>query len=322
MMSWPDFSYKQIIVHIAGGSKERIRFHVDNIIIEDADGKVLMQHSCHRIFALFIVGETSLTSIAIQKAIAFAFPIILLSRNMKFVTAINSGAEGNTVLRAKQYSGKRNLDIAKCLVQQKIQNQRNLLNALRYKSENDNDAIKTLKEINVLDSKDIFQLLGHEGFASKTFFLAYFRPMEWKRREPRCKRDIFNLLLDIGYTYLFNFIDAMLALYGFDRYFGVFHTCFYQRKSLVCDMIEPFRCIIDRRLRKAYNLKQISPDDFFFKNEQYHLSYTNQDKYIRLFMKDILEQKENIFKFCQGYYRWFMQDKPLDAFPQFSIENN
>ncbi|MCQ2402721.1 MAG: type V CRISPR-associated endonuclease Cas1 [Lentisphaeria bacterium] len=322
MMSWPDFCYKQIIVHIAGGSKERLRFHVDNIVIEDADGKVILQQSCHKIFALFIIGETSLTSIAIQKAIAFAFPIVLLSRNMKFITAINSGAEGNTVLRTKQYAGIRNLEIAKCLVKMKIENQCSLLNALRYKSQDDCEAMKTLKGINVLEAEDIFQLLGHEGFASKTFFSAYFRPMSWTRREPRCKRDIYNLLLDIGYTYLFNFLDAMLALYGFDRYYGVFHTCFYQRKSLVCDIIEPFRCIIDRRLRKAYNLKQISPDDFFFKDEQFHLAYAKQDKYIRLFMKDILEQKENIFKFCQSYYRWFMQDRPLDTFPKFSLENN
>lgn len=321
MMSWPDFSYKQIIIHITGGTKERLRFHVDNIVIENAEGKIILQHSCHKIFALFIIGETSLTSIAIQKAIAFAFPIILLSRNMKFITAINSGAEGNTLLRTKQYAGERNLDIAKCLVKQKITNQCNLLNELRYKSQDDCEAIKTLKGINVFESKDIFQLLGHEGLASRTFFSAYFRPMNWTRREPRCKRDIFNLLLDIGYTYLFNFIDAMLALYGFDRYYGVFHTCFYQRKSLVCDIIEPFRYIVDRRLRKAYNLKQISQDDFFIKDNQFHLTYANQDKYTRLFMKDILGEKERIFKFCQSYYRWFMQDRPLDAFPMLSFDD-
>ena len=92
----------------------------------------------------------------------------------------------------------------------------------------------------------------------------YFRKLKWERRMPRCKNDIPNLLLDIGYTYLFNFIESLLSIYGFDLYCGVHHTFFYQRKSLVCDLVEPFRCIIDQRIRKAYTLKQVNEDDFFF----------------------------------------------------------
>lgn len=35
MMSFPDFQYKQVIVHVAGGSGERLRFLADNVVIED-----------------------------------------------------------------------------------------------------------------------------------------------------------------------------------------------------------------------------------------------------------------------------------------------
>ena len=169
-------------------------------------------------------------------------------------------------------------------------------------------------------AENIHEIMGIEGNASRIFFSAYFRPMNWNRREPRCKRDVYNLLLDIGYTYLFHFIEAMLALYGFDLYCGVLHTFFYQRKSLVCDIVEPFRCIIDRRLRKAYNLGQIHPDDFFVKDNQYCLQWKEQTKYIRLFMKDILEQKEEIFKFCQKYYRWFIKNSDIADFPVYKIK--
>ena len=319
MMSWPDFSYKQIIVHLTGGSGERIRYRADNILIEDADGKILLQHSCHKLFALFIIGDTTLTSVAIRKAISFAFPIILMNANMKFVTAINCAAEGNTVLRKKQYTNPMELEISKCIVKQKINNQIGLLEMLRYKSKEDSDAIHSLKNINTDSAKEAQELLGMEGFASRTFFAVYFRTLNWTRREPRCKHDINNLLLDIGYTYIFNFIDSMLSLYGFDKYYGVYHTCFYQRKSLVCDLVEPFRCIVDRRLRKAHGLRQINEDDFFYKDNQYHLAYDKQAKYTSLFLKDILEQKEKIFHYCQQYYRWFMQNKPIEDFPVFDI---
>ena len=135
----------------------------------------------------------------------------------------------------------------------------------------------------------------------------------------RSEKDIYNLLLDMGYTYLFNFMDAMLSLYGFDLYCGVYHRFFYQRKSLVCDMVEPFRCIIDRRLRKAYNLRQIDPADFFMENGCCRLAWKAQNKYIKLFFKDILSEKEKIFIFCQEYYRWFIRDKPMDLFPNYEI---
>jgi len=319
MMSYPDFSYKQIAVHFAGGHGEKVKFHADNIWIEDKEGTVLFQHSCHRLFALFIVGEISLTSIVIAKAVAFEFPVILMNRNFRVTAKFNCAAEGNTLLRRKQYRGENNMAIAKALIGQKIANQATLLECLRSPSADDKEAIKSLKEINLSPALHVQELMGLEGTASKTFFTAYFRPLSWTRRAPRCRHDIYNLLLDIGYTYLFHFMEALLSLYGFDPYCGVHHTFFYQRKSLVCDMVEPFRCIIDRRIRKAHNLRQIDESDFFVKDGEWNLAYKEQEKYIRLFFKDILEEKQKLFLFVQTYYRWFVRDKPMEQFPVYQI---
>lgn len=321
MMSLPDFRYKQIAVHIAGGSKERVRFLTDTIVIEDAEDKVLFRHSCHRLFALFIIGECSLTSGIIRNAIKFAFPIILMNRNLKVVARINCAAEGNTLLRKQQYSRSeaQNNEIAKALVSQKIANQARLIEKLRYRSQDDNWAWQQLREIEIPKESERQSLLGIEGNASKLFFEHYFRPLNWKRREPRCRRDIPNFLLDIGYTYLFNFVEALLSLYGFDLYCGVYHTFFYQRQSLVCDLVEPFRCIIDRRLRKAHNLGQINEDDFIQKKGVFELSWGAQSKYSKLFLKDLLEAKESLFTFIQSYYRWFVRNKPIEDFPHFQI---
>ena len=122
MLSLPDFKYKQIAIHISGGTREKLRFRADNIIIEDENNKIIFQHSCHRLFALFIIGETSLTTPLISNAIKFGFSIILMNRNMKITARINSGAEGNTILRKKQYNilESRSLDISKSLIKMKI----------------------------------------------------------------------------------------------------------------------------------------------------------------------------------------------------------
>lgn len=71
---------------------------------------------------------------------------------------------------------------------------------------------------------------------------------------PRTRADIPNLLMDIGYTFIYNFVEANLNLYGFDIYKGFYHQLFFERKSLVCDLVEPFRCLIDKQIRKMYNL--------------------------------------------------------------------
>ena len=321
MLSLPDFQYKQTAIHVSGGSREKLRFKADNIVIENEEGKIIFQHSCHRLFALFIIGETTLTTPALHHAVRFGFPIIIMNRNMKVVARINSGAEGNTLLRQKQYAldAAKHLEISKALLNLKIRNQASLLAQLRHLSVEDRKILNELLECNVNTAETISELLGIEGNASRKFFHAYFRPLQWKRREPRCRQDINNLLLDIGYTYLFNFVEGLLCIYGFDIYCGVCHTLFYQRKSLVCDIVEPFRCIIDRRLRKAHNLGQIDEKDFFIQDHRYNLQWKSQQKYIRLFMKDIIEEKEQLFMFCRDYYRWFMKDLPISQFPEYKI---
>ena len=321
MMSLPDFRYKQIVVHIACGRGERLKFRKDNIVIEDRDGNVLVQHSCHRLFALFIIGEISLTSVLVRQCVSFGFPIVLLGHNMRPIANIRCGAEGNTLLRKKQYciAPEKQLMIAKELVRQKIANQMQLIRDLRYLSEADKSALTMMESFDVEVAGSTKELMGVEGSASRVFFAAYFRQLGWTRREPRCRPDFCNFLLDIGYTYLFQFVAAMLSLYGFDLYCGVLHSFFYQRMSLVCDIVEPFRCIVDRRVRKAHNLGQIKESDFFMYNGRLNLEWEKQAKYVQLFFKDILSEKESIFLFCQRYYRWFAREMPITGFPVFKI---
>ncbi len=320
MMSRPDFLYKQVIFYSVT-EKEKLSFRADNLIIEDSKKNVKLQHSCHRAFALFIIGNITITNVLLKKAKAFGFPIFLLSSNFRLDCMIGNAAEGNTLLRKKQYAiGSIAETIAQQLIAQKIANQAALLKKSRHTSALDKRTASVLLALTHALPRNRDLLMGKEGAASRIFFKVYFRNLGWKRRAPRCKEDIPNLLLDIGYTYLFHFVEALLALYGFDLYCGVHHTFFYHRKSLVCDMVEPFRCIIDHRLKKAYALSQIDPDDFFFDRDHWELKYQRQGHYIRLFMKDIMEHKEEIFLFVRKYYLWFMKgEHKLEDFPVFKI---
>mgnify|MGYP000692118735 CR=1 FL=1 len=158
----------------------------------------------------------------------------------------------------------------------------------------------------VKNAKDHKSLLGIEGNYSRKYFQVYFKELGWRRRAPRVKEDIPNLLLDIGYTYLFNFVDAVLRVYGFDTYKGVYHKLFFARKSLACDLMEPFRPIIDRKLRAAWNLGQIKKEDFKYWNRRYQLPWQVSNTYSKLFFETIMDEKEEIFLYIRDYYRYIM----------------
>ena len=88
---------------------------------------------------------------------------------------------------------------------------------------------------------------------------------------------------------------------------------------MVCDLVEPFRCIIDRSIYIAYRLKQIDAEDFGHKNNQYYLNYKQTNKYTSIFFKAIIEVQDEIFKYIQKFYRSFMKELDTGEYPVFKI---
>ncbi len=316
MLTAPEFEQKQIVFALLSYG-DKLSFKNDNIIIKDNTGKIKHQSTCYRLFALFVVGHISITSGLLQKAKKFGFTIILMTHNFRVYGVWSCPNEGNVILREKQYQYKSS-ELAKYIVENKINNQLQTLNSIRPKSDAIKDAIELIKKYqSTLDSQppDLQNLLGLEGIVSRVYFKALFNDCNWSARRPRVKHDITNCLLDIGYTFLFNIIEALLNIYGFDLYKGVYHRQFYQRKSLVCDLVEPFRPLIDMKIRKAWHLGQIHSDDFTVRQNQYFLFGKNAEPYIALLIEPILANKQRIFLYIQSYYRAFMKDKPISEYP-------
>lgn len=320
MLTAPDFKEKQIIFAILSHG-ERLSFKNDNIVVSDKNG-IKHQSSCYRLFALIIVGHITITSGLLMRSKKFGFSIVLMSHGLVPYGIWTAKAEGNVLLRKKQYeySG---LDLARYIVAEKLNQQIASLKNIRNKSDSLRNAINYITDYQgriYREKPSINNLLGLEGMSSKLYFKNMFGEFNWKGRKPRAKRDIPNVLLDIGYTQLFYLMEALLNLYGFDIYKGFYHQVFYQRKSLVCDMVEPFRPWVDRRIRKAFRLNQIHEEDFFFKNGQYRLFGKQAKPYLAFLLKNLLIQKNMMFYFVQSFYRAFMQDKPIKEYPLIQME--
>lgn len=318
MLSLPDFKEKQILfIKSEKGVANKIKFENNNIAFLK-DDKVINKASCSKVFSVFIIGDMTITTGILKEAKKSGISLFFLKNNMDRYASVCSVAEGNYLLRSAQYKMPKDKEfaIAKKIVSNKINNQIKLVRDRNPDSEKISEIEKLAYQAEKSARDD--ELLGIEGSASRLFFKEYFSSIKWWRRAPRTRQDIPNFLLDIGYTILFNFVDSILGVYGFDNYKGVYHKLFFQRKSLSCDVVEPFRCVIDKQILKSFNLNQINGKDFKFVNGKYELSYEKSSKYSEIFMDAVMERKEDIYVFIQSFYRYFMDDQKYQ-FPYFEI---
>lgn len=323
MFTNKDIEYRTIFV-INCIKDRNLRVCNGELLLEEVEEKkTLTKLPFQKILALFIVGHISITTPLIDKCKKFNVALIIVKPSFRLVFYWSNSAEGNYLLRSKQHQmAKEDISIAKWLVYNKINNQLLLLQKTRKKDNLTNEA----KEICFKALSDWWfrvneyeRLMGLEGYVSKAFFSAYYQEHRWSARRPRTKCDVLNATLDIGYTMLFNYIECFVRMFGFDIYIGVYHRLWFKRKSLICDLVEPFRCIIDKCVRTAYNRKQFSYKDFKCNKGEYQLKLEKNAEYTKVFFEALIPYKLDIFKFIRSYYRCFMQSKTIDKYPKFEI---
>ncbi len=289
----------------------------------DEDKKTtLTKFPFQKLLALFVVGHITITTPLIEKCKRHGVALVVVKQNLRPVFIWANSAEANFLLRQRQFNFKKDdISIAKRLVYNKILNQKNCLLKTRRKDTLTLSAIEQCEAaITTLDDIDAYnQLMGLEGNIAKTFFTAYYQTLNWKYRQPRIKCDVINVALDIGYTILFNFMECFIRMFGFDIYVGVYHRLWFKRKSLVCDLIEPFRCLIDHTILMAFNRKQFKESDFVLSKQEYYLKREKCSDYYKVFFNALIAYKSDIFGYIQQYYRCFMGCKSVKQYPIFTF---
>ena len=303
MISREDYINKKIII-INSADGDKLAFKNDNILIKDENDIVKMQYTCFRVLAIFVIGPFYLTSGLSERLRKYKISIIFFKYSFHPYLTILNGVEGNTELRRIQYSFKNSLLVAQKIIENKIKNQ---ITAIKKKrNTGDNATINLMNEylLKISSCQNIQEIMGYEGNASRIYFKSIFDQVDWRGRIPRAKMDITNFLLDVGYTLLFSLLESTAALFGFDLYIGNLHQEFYQRKSLICDLVEPFRPIVDYTVRKMHNLGAIKLDDFEIYNGMYRLKRNASKNYQFLILNEIIQYREDIYLFIRKYYLW------------------
>lgn len=302
---------------------KNLRVSNGELLLEDTEEqKTLTKLPFQKILALFVVGHIHITTPLIDKCKKYNVALVVMKPNLRPVFYWSNAAEANFLLRKKQFEfDKNDISIAKQLIVNKTENQLRLLEKTRKTDELTNFAKNQCNTVifQIPHITDYNSLMGMEGSTAKHFFAAYFQQLEWQGRKPRAKTNPANATLDIGYTILFNFMECFVRMFGFDVYVGIYHRLWFKRKSLICDLIEPFRCLIDNQVRTGFNKNQFKAEDFTIIKNEYVLKIENNSVYSKIFYETLIPYKTEIFKYIQSYYRCFMQGKSTIEYPKFNI---
>lgn len=325
MFTHKDIEMRTVFVINCIEHKRSLRVNSGELMLEEIEGeskRTLTKFPFQKLLALFIIGHVTVTTPLLEKCKKYGVALTVVKPNLRPVFFWADSAEANYLLRKRQFEyANDDLTIAKVLVYNKVKNQKTVLQKTRKKDKATMDAMGQCEAaLNTIhDIADYNQLMGLEGTVAKNFFSAYFQHLGWNGRHPRMKTDIMNVTLDIGYTILFNFMECFVRMFGFDLYVGVYHRLWFKRKSLVCDLIEPFRCIIDHTVLLAFNRKQFTEKDFAIQKQEYRLKHERCADYYKVFYDALIERKSDFFKYVQQYYRCFMGCKSIKEYPIFEI---
>lgn len=325
MFTEKDIETRTIFIINCIEKERKLRVKTGELLLEESSDErtqTLTKFPFQKILALFVIGHITITTPLIEKCHKFNVALIVVKPNLRPVFYWANTAEGNFLLRKQQYGfPEQDLTIAKTLVENKITNQQRCLEKTRKRDKITQTAIDQCKQAldHINHINEYNSLMGLEGAVSRDFFAAYFQDLAWNGRKPRTKCDCINVTLDIGYTILFNFLECVIRMFGFDLYVGVYHKLWFKRKSLVCDLIEPFRCIIDHTLLLGYHRNQFSEKDFRKIKDEYILKTERSQEYYKIFSNAIIDRKTEIFRYIRDYYRAFMGNKPSKNYPKFNI---
>ncbi len=287
---------KLILIQPFGPLDVALKVQTGNLLMTKDNSKV-DKIPLSSILAIFIIGRLTVTTQLLHDCSDYGVSVFFLSDSFSTYARCGASIEGNYLLRQKQYlsSPEEELRISKDLIAHKTLMQNS---ALKYFKKTELPSVK-IEEVSDRES-----LLGVEGNMSAKYFSSLFETMGWYRRLPQAKPDEINLLMDMGYTMLFNLCDALLTLFGFDTYKGVYHQLFFARKSLVCDIMEPWRVLIDASILLMYRQNIFNKKDFKVTNSSYTFAegFRGRSKYARVFLKALTSHKTEMFNYIKQLY--------------------
>ena len=130
---------------------------------------------------------------------------------------------------------------------------------------------------------------NREGHAAKVYFNALFG-MDFSRTQ----ENFINAALNYGYSILLSMFAKEIVSQGYFTQLGIFHDNMFNQWNLACDLMEPFRILVDRQVCKMELTEFAKKEKLELVDILNHSVYIdgNQEyvsKAIRIFSKSVFD---------------------------------
>lgn len=248
-------------------------------LLQNQDKKLNL--SPMKIESIIISNKAMISTQAISLALENNVDLIFLDKYGFPIGRVWFSKMGSTALiRRKQLDAAKNelgMRLVIELVRQKLKNQIEFLKKLKYARPGKKELFQaplhtissSLEACNqnfesLEESRS--QIMGIEGAAGRAYFSCISKVMPEKYRfDGRSRRpaeDPFNAVLNYCYGVLYSKVEKACILAGLDPFVGFMHTDNYNKKSLVFDLIEPFRIFAEQVSVYLFTGKK-ARDNFF-----------------------------------------------------------
>ncbi|AIZ36870.1 type II CRISPR-associated endonuclease Cas1 [Parvimonas micra] len=151
-----------------------------------------------------------------------------------------------------------------------------------------------LKEYKLLENYmfqvEHFDLTNREGHAAKVYFNSLFG-VNFNRDD---KENVINMALDYGYSILLSLFNREVVSNGYITNIGLFHRNKFNPFNLSCDLMEPFRPLVDKLVveigidnfgtDEKRDLQKLLSSQLIIKNKEYYLPDV-----IKIYTKSLLD---------------------------------
>lgn len=266
----------QLVVNTFGAA---LRKQGDRFLIRAGDKELAV--SAHKVQSILVTTGVSLSSDVLQLAAEHNIDVVFLDRFGDPYGRFWQNRMGSTAaIRRRQLEsadGPEGLELVRGWVEAKLRHQLEFLEELASRrpgteadfqpaQEGIRDCLERLGSLSGTVEERRGTLMGLEGAAGRVYFTCLGRLVpeayrfEGRSRQPA--RDGFNAMLNYTYGVLYSLVEKACICAGLDPYVGFLHTDNYGKKSLVYDLIEPFRILGDRTSLLLFTGRRVKVEYF------------------------------------------------------------
>jgi CRISP-associated protein Cas1 len=263
-------------MHTLAISEQGTSVHADGDTLVVQRGKsVLRRIRAGELEQVLLFGGVEVTRQAMNLLLRREIEMVLLTQDGRFRGRLSGRGSKNVQLRLAQYQRSTDpafcLGVARTIVAGKLQNQRQILLRAQRRLQDDDLAV-AVGNLRVMAQRaaectDLDVLRGFEGQGAALYFgqfgkLIRIPEFQFTTRSRRPPKDPVNALLSFGYAVLGSLAESDVYRCGLDPMLGFLHQPAYGRPSLMLDLLEEFRPLIDTLVLRVVNRRQLSVQDF------------------------------------------------------------